>query len=75
MFCDRIAACRVYQGEKYTDASAYDYYARSRGHIMIHPETGAQIEKMLLVLKEEGEEKAFAYVRELLAQERKANAK
>ena len=42
---------------------------------MIHPETGAQIEKMLLVLKEEGEEKAFAYVRGLLAQERKANAK
>ena len=75
MFCDRIAACKVYQGEKYTDASAYDYYARSRGHIMIHPETGAQIEKMLLVLKEEGEEKAFAYVRGLLAQERKANAK
>ena len=75
MFCDRIAACKVYQGEKYTDASAYDYYVRSQKHILIHPETGALIEKMLLVLKEEGEDAAFAYVRSLLAQERKANAR
>ena len=32
MFCDRIAACRVYQGEKYTDASPYDYYQKSKDH-------------------------------------------
>ena len=31
MFCDRIAACRVYQGEKYTDASPYDYYQELQG--------------------------------------------
>ena len=30
MFCDRIAACRVYQGDRYTDASPYDYYQRSK---------------------------------------------
>ena len=30
MFCDRIAACRVYQGDAYTDASPYDYYQRSK---------------------------------------------
>ena len=26
MFCDRIAACRVYQGDAYTDASPHEYY-------------------------------------------------
>ena len=31
MFCDRIAACRVYQKEKYTDASPYDYFQHSKG--------------------------------------------
>lgn len=31
MFCDRIAACRVYQGVAYTDASAYDYFMRTKG--------------------------------------------
>ena len=70
MFCDRIAACKVYQGAAYTDASPYDYYIRSQKHILIHPETGALIEQMLLVLKEQGEEAAFAHVRALLAQER-----
>lgn len=70
MFCDRIAACRIYQGEKYTQASPYDYFKRSLGHILIHPETGELIGKMLLVLKEEGEAAAFAYVRALLAAEK-----
>ena len=66
MFCDRIAACQTYQRDKYTDASAYDYYMKSRDHIMIHPETGAEIEEMLRVLRDEGEEAAFAYVRKRL---------
>ena len=30
MFCDRIAACRTYLKDKYTDAAPYDYYIRSR---------------------------------------------
>ena len=70
MFCDRIAACNVYQGDKYTDASACDYYEKSRGHILIHPETGELIGKMLLVLKEQGEDAAFDYVRTLLRKEK-----
>ena len=65
-FCDRVAACKVYLGDKYTDAAPYDYYIRSKGHILIHPETGDEIEKMLFVLKEQGEDAAFAYVRQRL---------
>lgn len=75
MFCDRIAACKVYQGDKYTDASAYDYYEKSRGHILIHPETGELIGKMLLVLKEQGEDAAFDYVRALLREEKQCPTK
>ena len=71
----RIGACKVYQGDKYTDASAYDYYAKSRGHILIHPETGALIGKMLLVLKEQGEDAAFDYVRTLLREEKQCPTK
>ena len=67
MFCDRIAASRVYLKDAYTDAAPYDYYMRSRKTILIHPETGDAIEKMLLVLKEEGEEAAFRYVRQMLS--------
>lgn len=70
MFCDRIAACRIYLGEKYTDSAPYDYYIRSKGHILIHPETGEEIEKMLLVLRDEGEDAAFDYVRKRLKEDR-----
>lgn len=66
---------KVYQGDKYTDASAYDYYEKSRGHILIHPETGELIGKMLLVLKEQGEDAAFDYVRALLREEKQCPTK
>ena len=63
MFCDRIAACRVYQGDKYTDASAYDYFHRTKGRLWINEETAALLDRWLLLLKEEGEEAAFRQIR------------
>jgi len=66
MFCDRVAACRIYQKGNYTDASPWEYYARSRDRIMIHPNTRALLEKLLLMLRDEGEEAALRYIRENL---------
>ena len=66
MFCDRVAASRVYLGARYTDASPWEYYARSKDEIPIHPDTARELEKMLLTLRDEGEEAAFAYVRRRL---------
>lgn len=63
MFCDRIAACRVYEGEDYTDASPYKYYERSHSHYMIHPETDKLLRRLLIILRDYGEEKVFAYIR------------
>ncbi len=64
MFCDRIAASRVYQKEKYTDAHPYEYYARSASRYLIHPDTAALLERLLLMLRDEGEERTFRYIRE-----------
>lgn len=69
MFCDRIAASKVYLKEEYTDAASYNYFIRSKDHLLIHPETSAEIEKMLLILKEEGEDAAFQYVRKRLGKD------
>ena len=66
MFCDRVAASRVYMGEKYTDRSPWEYYDRYKWHYIIHPETAAQLESALRVLRDEGEEAAFAWVRQNL---------
>jgi hypothetical protein len=68
MFCDRIAASRIYLGDKYTDAAPYEYFSDSRHRIPIHPQTAEELERMLRTLRDEGEERAFAYVRRRLAE-------
>ena len=64
MFCDRMAACKTYQKEKYTDRSALEYFMRGQARTRMHPETAALLESWLLVLAEKGEREAFAVVRE-----------
>ena len=66
MVCDRIAACRVYQGERYTPASPYDYFQHSKGHILIHAETSALLDRWLLLIKDLGEDEAFPIIRKEL---------
>lgn len=63
MFCDRIAACRVYHGGAYTDADPYNYYKRSHSHYMIHPETDRLLRRLLIILRDYGEETVFRYIR------------
>ena len=63
MFCDRVAACKIYMGDRYTDASGWEYFDRNRGAYVIHPATCAALEKLLAMLRDEGEEKTFAYIR------------
>ncbi|MBE7020823.1 MAG: catalase [Ruminococcaceae bacterium] len=65
MFCDRVAASKIYNKDKYTDGDSYDYYMRGKDQRYIHPETAAMLEKLLLMLKEEGEEKTFRYLKSL----------
>ena len=66
MLCDRVAACEVYRGKNYTSAAPMEYYEFTKKYITIHPETRALLEKLLTILKDEGEESAYAYIRKLL---------
>lgn len=66
MVCDRMAASKIYLGDKYTDASALDYFVHGKSHRVIHPETSDLCERLLTMLADEGEEKTFAYMRRLL---------
>ena len=76
MFMDRIAACKVYQKEAYTDASPWEYHERSkRVKAVMHPETIALIEKLMLMLAEEGEEKTFTYTKKLVKKDRRERLK
>ena len=64
MFCDRVAASKTYRGSAYRDSDPYDYYMRSVGHYMIHPNTAALLLDMLTVLKDQGEDAAFRHIKE-----------
>lgn len=66
MMMDRIAASRVYKGRNYTDGSPLEYYNYSKDYIVIHPETRALLERLLYMLRDEGERKTFIYMKRLL---------
>lgn len=70
MVMDRIAASKVYKGKDYTDACAWEYFERGRDFVVMHPRTKYQLEYLLTMLKEQGEERTFAFIRALLARER-----
>ena len=44
-------------------ASAWEYYQRGRDHYILHPNTRALLEKMLILVRDEGEDKALAIIR------------
>ena len=66
MFCDRVAASKIYRAEKYRDSDPLDYFLSRKPTRSIHPETSDMLEKLLRMLAEQGEEAAFAYLRELV---------
>jgi len=65
MFCDRVAASKIYMKENYHDGSALEYFLRAKGKRIIHPETSDLIERLLIMLRDKGERKTFAYIRRL----------
>ncbi|MDO5131579.1 MAG: DUF5662 family protein [Eubacteriales bacterium] len=67
MFMDRIAACKTYMGENYTDQSPLAYYRQGNARRFMHPETSALLEKLLRMLAEKGEAYTFAYIRKKLS--------
>jgi len=63
MFCDRVAASKIYKGKAYTDAHPLEYFKNGEAHRIIHSETSDILERWLTILANEGEDKAFAAIR------------
>lgn len=72
MFCDRVAASKVYQGAAYRSDSALTYFLRAKPRRKIHPDTSEMLERLLTILAEQGEEPAFAEARRLVKNDRTA---
>ncbi|MBQ9977574.1 MAG: catalase [Clostridia bacterium] len=65
MFCDRVAASKIYQGKNYTDAHPFEYFAKGKARNYMHEETANLLEKLLVMLKEKGEKETFKYIKSL----------
>lgn len=63
MFCDRVAAGKVYEGDSYTDSSPLEYFNKGIKTRVIHPETSWQLQYLLEMLAKKGEQRTFAFIR------------
>ena len=68
MFCDRVAASKIYKGNDYTDSHPYDYFVGGKAKFAMHKSTAEQLEKLLLILKDEGEDAAFNETKKMIKQ-------
>lgn len=63
MIMDRIAACKVYKKNEYTDASAYEYLHKRDPESMFHPDTYKELDYALALLKDKGEAALYDYLK------------
>ena len=63
MFCDRVAAGRVYLGDKFTNDNPINYFKNGRAKDFMHPKTAKLLEEWLLILQSDGEKAVFKQIR------------
>ena len=64
MIMDRRAACKVYEGEKYTDGSPLAYFEKSRERELMNEQTRRELGFLLTMLAEKGEKVTFRYMKD-----------
>ena len=67
MFCDRVAACKTYQKDKYTTSSPMEYMmSRPQERELMHPDTYGMLKQLFDLLKQWGEDRTCAYIKDLV---------
>ena len=65
MFCDRVAASKIYKAEKYTDSYPLEYFNKGKAADKMHKDTALMLEKLLTMLRDSGEDATFEFIRNL----------
>ena len=64
MVMDRISASRNYLGDKYDHTQPLSYFLKSKEKLwFIHPQTKKELEALLRILNDHGEEKLLHYIK------------
>ena len=71
MLMDRIAACKVYQKDKYTAGSELAYYLRGKEPAPLHEKTRMLLEFLLRYMDKYGEKQTYRFVKKELLPRRK----
>jgi hypothetical protein len=66
MFCDRLAASKIYNKENYNNTQPLDYFLKGKDRRIIHPQTSDLLESWLVLLKEQGEDAVFKTIKTAL---------
>lgn len=61
--CDRVAACKTYEKENYTQRSALTYYETRQERYLMHPTTSQKLYQLLKLIAEQGEEETFRQIK------------
>jgi len=73
MFCDRVAASKIYYGMDHNEARPYEYFDKGRKRRWMHKETSDQLEALLIMLRDKGEKETFFYIKNVLKPEARKN--
>ena len=73
MFCDRVAASKTYMKEKYTDKAPLEYFLKGKNRRAIHPDTSDEIEFLLRMLADKGEDYTFSYIKKHIVHKKRFN--
>lgn len=67
MFCDRVAASKIYNKDKYTDSKPLEYFLQAKDNriSVINEDTSNEIGYLLKMLSEKGEKETFRYIRKI----------
>jgi len=71
MFCDRVAASKIYYGDEYDENKPFEYFDKGRSRRWMHKETSDQLEELLVMLRDKGEKETFDYIKNVFRVEGK----
>ena len=63
MICDRVAACKVYLKDNYTQDASLNYYNSKKDENQFHTVTRNDLEFFLNLLAKNGEKETFKFIR------------
>ncbi len=72
MFCDRVAASKIYKKNDYNDRCPLEYFLKAKQRRNIEKVTSYRLEFLLRMLAEKGEDYTFGFIRRQIKRNKKS---